>query len=90
MTPNENRRTKRGSVIRNKNQLSLSTQVIPEISHESQDDERTVLSNGHQAYCNINRHLRFDQENSVAVKCEISPPNRCPNRIISVIEEASV
>lgn len=83
----QNRRTKRGSLIRhNKNTLSLSTQVIPEISHESQDDDKIVLNNGHHADCNINRHLRFEQENNVTAQPKF-PPN---HRVISVIEEASV
>lgn len=85
-TPTEGRRPKRGSFVRhNKNSLSLSTQVIPEISHESQDEEKVVLKNGHHADCNINRHLRFEQENSSAVQ-----PKFSTNRVISVIEEASV
>lgn len=84
--PSEIRRSKRGSFIRNnKNNLSLSTQVIPEISHESQEEEKMVLSNGHHADCNINRHLRFEQENSSAA--QIKFPS---SRVISVIEEASV
>lgn len=86
---NEGRRSKRGSFIRhnNKNNLSLSTQVIPEISHESQDEEREkiVLSNGHHADCNINRHLRFEQENSSTATSKFPT-----TRVISVIEEASV
>lgn len=83
--PSDGRRPKRGSFIRhNKNNLSLSTQVIPEISHESQDEEKAVLKNGHHADCNINRHLRFEQENSSV------QPKFSTNRVISVIEEASV
>ena len=82
--PNE-RKNKRGSLNRhnNKNNLSLTNQIIPEISHESQDeDNKIVLNNGHHADCNINRHLRFEQENS---------SQKFPtNRVISVIEEASV
>lgn len=93
--PNE-RRSKRGSLIRhnNKNSLSLTNQVIPEISHESQDDDnKIVLNNGHHADCNINRHLRFEHENSVAALPKFTPsiqPKFPPNRVISVIEEASV
>ena len=89
-TINESRRSKRGSFIRhnNKNNLTLSTQVIPEISHESQDEEKVVLSNGHLADCNINRHLRFEQENSSTATAETAKFPK--NRVISVIEEASV
>lgn len=83
--PVEARRSfKRGSLIRhNKNNLSLLAQVIPEISHESQDE--IILNNGHHADCNINRHLRFDQENSSTAQTKFPP-----SRVISVIEEASV
>lgn len=98
--PVDTRRSKRGSFIRhNKNTLSLSTQVIPEISHEnvSQDEEKIVLNNGHDADCNINRHLRFEHENS-STHGSTAPftahatahTNFPKNRIISVIEEASV
>jgi hypothetical protein len=89
-TVNESRRSKRGSFIRqnNKNNLTLSNQVIPEISHESQDEEKAVLSNGHHADCNINRHLRFEQENSSTAALEAAKFPK--NRVISVIEEASV
>lgn len=83
---NDGRRPKRGSLVRhNKNNLSLSTQVIPEISHESQDEEKVVLNNGHHADCNINRHLRYEQENP-----SVAQPKVFTNRVISVIEEASV
>lgn len=86
-TPVEPKRTKRGSLIRhNKNNLSLSTQVIPEISHESQDEDKVILNNGHHADCNINRHLRFEQENSCTAQTTKFPTSR----VISVIEEASV
>lgn len=82
--PTESRRTKRGSLIRNsKNNLALTTQVIPEISQESQDEDKTILNNGHHADCNINRHLRYEQENLPLSKFPAS-------RVISVIEEASV
>lgn len=91
MAPNENRRSKRGSFIRHntKNTLSLSTQVIPEISHEnaSVDEEKVVLNNGHDPECNINRHLRFEHENNSTAQQQPKLPT---NRVISVIEEASV
>lgn len=82
--PTESKRPKRGSLIRNsKNNLALTTQVIPE-SQESQDEDKTILNNGHHADCNINRHLRYEQENS-------SGQSKFPaGRVISVIEEASV
>jgi hypothetical protein len=90
LAPNEGRRSKRSSFIRHntKNTLSLSTQVIPEISHEnaSIDEEKVVLNNGHDADCNINRHLRFEHENSSVHQQQKLPTNR----VISVIEEASV
>lgn len=85
-TPSDAKRSKRGSFNRhNKNALSLSTQVIPEISHESQDEDKVVLNNGHHADCNINRHLRYEQENNSTAQPKLST-----NRVISVIEEASV
>lgn len=84
--PNDGRRPKRGPSVRNnKNNLSLSTQIIPEISNESQDDEKVFLSNGHHADCNINRHLRYEQENTSNGQQKFST-----NRVISVIEEAAV
>lgn len=83
--PIEPKRTKRGSLIRHNKNLSLSTQVIPEISHESQDEEKVILNNGHHADCNINRHLRFEQENSSTAQTKFPA-----SRVISVIEEASV
>lgn len=90
--PNESRRSKRGSFNRHsKNNLLLSTQVIPEISHESQDDDKIVLNNGHHADCNINRHLRFEQEKENSSTAPTLPPSKFPtSRVISVIEEASV
>lgn len=83
IAPNE-KKTKRGSFVRHNK--SLSSQVIPEISHESQDeDNKTVLENGHLAGCNINRHLRFETENSSGIQSKFPA-----TRVISVIEEASV
>lgn len=81
-TTNDGRRSKRGSLIRN-NKNSLIAQVIPEISQESREEDKTILNNGHHADCNINRHLRYEQENSS------SGQSKFP-RVISVIEEASV
>lgn len=84
--PNEGRRSKRGSIIRNsKNNLTLTSQVIPEISQESQDEDKIILNNGHHADCNINRHLRYEQENSSSGQSKFPA-----SRVISVIEEASV
>lgn len=69
--------------------MSLSTQVIPEISHEnaSVDEDKIVLNNGHDPECNINRHLRFEHENNATAQQQQKLPT---NRVISVIEEASV
>lgn len=93
---------KRGSLIR-RNQLSLLTasHVIPELSHEYEDDEKNgggnILSNGHHADCNINKHLR--SENNFNIKFPIinstsssttTPTTTSTNRVISVIEEAAV
>lgn len=84
---------KRGSLIR-KHQISLlSTQVIPEISHEDDEKNGSILSNGHHVECNINKHLR--NENNFAVpsmKFPISTNSTTTNRVISVhhIEEAAV
>lgn len=84
--PTEVRRSKRGSIIRNsKNNLALTSQVIPEISQESQDEDKIILNNGHHADCNINRHLRYEQENSSSSQSKFPA-----GRVISVIEEASV
>ncbi|CRL04860.1 CLUMA_CG017913, isoform A [Clunio marinus] len=86
-TPTDVRKNKRSSFNRNnKNNLTLSTQVIPEISHESQDEEKPALNNGHDAGCNINRQLRIDRENN-AVSSKVPTKQ---HRVISVIEEASV
>lgn len=89
LVPNENRRSRRGSIIRNtKNTLSLTTQVIPEISHEnaSIEEDKVLLNNGHDPDCNINRHLRYEHDNNSTA----SQPKLPTNRVISVIEEASV
>lgn len=87
VTTQSERKPKRGSFVRhNKNALSLTNEIIPEISHESQEeDNKTVLVNGHLAGCNINRHLRFEQDNSDASQSKFPA-----SRVISVIEEASV
>lgn len=81
----DGRKIKRGSTTRNnnKNFLSLTAQVIPELSHESQDEqqEKSILINGHHVDCNVNKHFRSNCENF----------NNTPNnRVISVIEEAAV
>ena len=93
--PVDTRRSKRGSSIRhNKNTLSLSTQVIPEISHEnvSQDEEKIFLNNGHDADCNINRHLRFEHENSSTAHATAHTkfPTKGLIGLSDMIEEASV
>lgn len=87
-------RKKRGSLIR-KNQLSLlATQVIPEISHEDDNDIKNgnaqILSNGHTADCNINRTLRNENNFSVHTNTKFPITNSTTNRVISVIEEAAV
>lgn len=83
---NEARKVRRGATMRNsKNLLSLHP-VIPEISHESQDEERSILINGHDVHCNVNKHLRSNPE-SFAKSFPVTNVN---NRVISVIEEAAV
>jgi hypothetical protein len=83
---NEARKVRRGATLRNnKNLLSLHP-VIPEISHESQDEERSILINGHHADCNVNKHLRSNSD-SFAKGFPVANVN---NRVISVIEEAAV
>jgi hypothetical protein len=84
------------TIRQNKNFLSLTSQVIPEISHESQDEERSVnniLSNGHHVDCNINKHLR-NNENNFTAPTQSQATTKFPpvtnNRVISVIEEAAV
>lgn len=84
---NDGKKIKRGATIRNnnKNFLSLTAQVIPELSHESQDEEKSILINGHHVDCNVNKHLRNNSENTTAPNFPVAN-----NRVISVIEEAAV
>lgn len=88
----DTKKSKRSSFNRhNKNTLSLTTQVIPEISHESQEEEKVVLNNGHHIDCNINRLLRLEQEtrdDNDSIQPHPIQPGK--HRVISVIEEASV
>jgi len=83
----DGKKIKRGATIRNnnKNFLSLTAQVIPELSHESQDEENNILINGHLVTCNINKHLRNNSETTFT-----APAFPANNRVISVIEEAAV
>lgn len=84
----DGKKIKRGATIRhnNKNFLSLTAQVIPELSHESQDEEKSILINGHHVDCNINKHLRNNSEQTFTAPA-FPVAN---NRMISVIEEAAV
>ncbi|XP_070508264.1 monocarboxylate transporter 2-like isoform X3 [Chironomus tepperi] len=84
----DGKKIKRGATIRNnnKNFLSLTAQVIPELSHESQDEEKSILINGHHVDCNVNKHLRNNSEQTFTAPA-FPVAN---NRMISVIEEAAV
>ena len=84
----DGKKMKRGATIRNnnKNFLSLTSQVIPELSHESQDEEKSILINGHHVDCNLNKHLRNNSEQTFTAPT-FPVAN---NRMISVIEEAAV
>lgn len=87
---NEMRKMKRVSTMRNHknlNLLSLTSQVIPEISHESQDEEKSILINGHHVDCNVNKHLHLRNTSETFAKFPVTNMN---NRVISVIEEAAV
>lgn len=88
-TPVVDGKKKRGSSFIRKHQLSLLTaQVIPEISHEDDEKNGSILSNGHHVECNINKHLR-NENNFANMKFPISN-STTTNRVISVIEEAAV
>ncbi|CAG9801706.1 unnamed protein product [Chironomus riparius] len=84
----DGKKIKRGATIRNnnKNFLTLTSQVIPELSHESQDEEKSILINGHHVDCNLNKHLRNNSEQTYTAPT-FPVAN---NRMISVIEEAAV
>ena len=94
---------RRTSLIRNKNG-SLCGQVIQEISHESQDEEK-VPFNGHLPHCNLSiesQQLRASNEKAAANKNKSKDQNNhrrwheSPSfasnkkRVINVIEEGSV
>ncbi|KAG5684299.1 hypothetical protein PVAND_013534 [Polypedilum vanderplanki] len=85
---NETRKVRRGATLRNNRNLLSLHPVIPEISHESQDEERSILINGHHVECNVNKHLRNNTENLNFSKN--FPVTNVNNRVISVIEEAAV
>lgn len=75
------------------NALSLTNQIIQEISHEnnsSQEDQDNILENGHHAECNINRHRRqqLQQDNNSISSTAKAPQSN--HQMISMIEEASV
>jgi hypothetical protein len=73
------------------NALSLTNQIIQEISHEnnsSQDEQDNFLENGHHADCNINRHRRQIQDNNSISSTAKAPQSN--HQMISMIEEASV